>query len=444
MKNLSFLPIVLSAGKGTRMKSSLPKTLHKVGGLPMIDHIYHTLIACGSAEPCLVTSPEMDMVRETSLFKVHAIQEKPLGTGHAALAAETVIQGAKGPILVLCGDTPLIEKDTIWNMLEASKKYDLVVLGMHVYEENSYGRIFLDEAGQVKEIIEAHECEGNLSSDLCNSGIILINHPHALPLLKHIKNDNKKKEYYLTDVVHLARKKGLRIGFVEVDQEEVLGVNTQQDLADAEFIFQEQKRAIFLDAGVSMVDPATVYFSYDTKIEPGVSIEPHVILAPGVDIREGAVIRSFSHIEGAIIKESAVVGPFARLRPGTVVGESARIGNFVEAKNTDLGSGSKVSHLTYVGDTEVGAGANIGAGTITCNYDGKNKYKTKIGEKAFIGSNTALVAPVEIGEGALVAAGSVITENVPSFDLAITRSPQKNIRGGAKKFLSSKEKESRK
>lgn len=421
------------------MKSKLPKTLHTLGGLPLINHLYMMLKTAGGREPCLVTAPSMHEVREQSMFQVHAVQEKPLGTGNAVLSAEKEIEAAQSDVLILCGDTPLIQPETIKASISALQQHDVVILGMRVAEDNTYGRIFLDDEGCVEKIVEAVDCaDSNIDTDLCNSGIVVVKHQHILPLLKKIKKDAKSGEYYLTDIVQHARDEGLRIGMLEVDHEELLGVNTQHDLACAEYIFQTHMRHKFLEAGVTMVDPESVYFSYDTKVAPGVHIEPHVFFGLDVSIEAGVRVRAFSHLEGAKVANEASVGPFARLRPGTYVGEGARIGNFVEIKKSDIQSGAKVSHLSYVGDAEVGQNANIGAGTITCNYDGKSKHKTKIGEGAFIGSNTALVAPVAVGEGAMVGAGSTITEDVAPGDLSLTRAPQKTLKKWASKFFSSK------
>lgn len=442
MKKYDFLAIVLAAGRGSRMGTVCPKVMHEVGGLPMIHHVFHAISQCSDRSPCLVTAPDMEGIREESPFSIHAIQDQPKGTGHAVMAAESVIREANSDILILCGDTPLIQAGTLRMIAEAGLDHDLVLVGSYVDHPNSYGRLILDEDQNVVEILEAHECdEGILEQHtLCNAGFMYIKNKHIFGLLGQLNNQNQKQEYYLTDVVQLARAAHLSVGLVEAPHEEVFGVNTLYDLSMAEFLFQQEKRAHFLSQGVLMTDPESVYFSYDTKIAPDVKIEPHVFFGPGVSIKQGVHVKAFSHIEGTVLDEGCVVGPFARLRPETTVGPKAKVGNFVEIKKSSIGAGAKVSHLSYVGDTDMGQGVNVGAGTITCNYDGRSKHKTKIGDHTFIGSNTALVAPLTIGEGALIGAGSVITKDVAGEALSLSRSSQMILPGQARKFLDPKKK----
>ena len=417
------------------MHASLPKVLHRIGGQTMVGHLLDTLKTLDCPSVCLVTAPGMDRVREAVAHVDHAIQEKPLGTGHAVLAAEKQIRVYEKDILILYGDVPLITQETLKKVIEKGKSHEVVVLGMQVTENNAYGRIVLDALGHVEEIIETKDCTAQQKQiTLCNSGIFFIRHGVALPLLKKIQNTNEQKEFYLTDVVKLARQAGYSVGLEEGSVEELQGINTQGELARAEQTFQNRKRKQFLDLGVTMIDPHTVYLSYDTELSKDVLIEPNVVMAPGVKVHPGVTLKAFSHLEGAEIHSGSVVGPFARLRPGTVVGEKCKIGNFVEIKKSTLGADTKVSHLTYIGDAKLGEGVNIGAGTITCNYDGYNKHKTIIEDGVFVGSNSALVAPLTIGKDAMIGAGSVITQDVPSGDISLSRTPQKNIRDASHKF----------
>jgi len=437
MKQNIFSSIVLAAGSGSRMRSSTPKVLHKVGGETLIGHVLTTLKKAGSQSICLVTAPGMDLVRDSLSSIDHAIQETPLGTAHAVLAAEKQIASYKNNILILCGDTPLITEETVSCVLKKGQDHDVVILGMHDYSENSYGRIITDEKGSVEKIIEVRDCgEEDLKITLCNSGILLVRHEIALSLLKKIENKNTKKEFYLTDLIKIARKEGLSVGVVEGDVEELQGINTQAELAEAEASFQKRKKKELLEKGVTFMDPKTVYLSHDTQISSDVLIEPHVFIGAGVTLHSGVHIRAFSYLEGAIVHENSVIGPFARIRPETVVGEKCKIGNFVEIKKTTLGENTKVSHLTYLGDAVLGDSVNVGAGTITCNYDGYLKHKTVIEDHVFVGSNTALVAPVTLEKGSMIGAGSVITKDVKQGEIALSRPSQKNIRDGSKRFHS--------
>ncbi|MEI8320845.1 MAG: bifunctional UDP-N-acetylglucosamine diphosphorylase/glucosamine-1-phosphate N-acetyltransferase GlmU [Alphaproteobacteria bacterium] len=442
MSKQPFFPIILAAGQGSRMKSDTPKVLHPVGGQPMLYHILATLKTMGCGQVCVVTAPNMGDVRATLGNAIdHAIQETPLGTAHAVLSAESYIKENQDPILVLYGDTPLIEAETLWLMLEALEHNHLVVLGMHRTDPKSYGRIFADETGRINRIVEAKDATlEERSHTLCNSGVMLIRHEVCLPLLKKVSNHNANKEFYLTDLIELGNQAGYQSKVIIRHYDELRGVNTRQDLSEVEHVFQDRKREEFMKLGVTLVDPSTVYFSFDTKIGPDVVIEPFVTVGPGTVIEKGVTLKSFTVIEGSHIQENAVIGPFARLRPGTKVGEKAKIGNFVEIKKSTLDKGAKVSHLSYIGDATIGENTNIGAGTITCNYDGFSKHETRLGKNVFVGSNTSLVAPLVVEDNAILGAGSVVTENVSKDSLVIARAPQQNIPQGASKFRDKRKK----
>ncbi len=436
MKNNLFSTIILAAGGGTRMRASLPKVLHRIGGQTMIAHLLETLEKINCHSVCLVTAPSMEKVRQAVSGVDHAIQEQPFGTAHAVLAAEDFIAKSKKDILILYGDVPLITAETIEKVLAKGKAHDIVMLGMQVIGPHAYGRMVV-EKDEVMEVIDAADCTPQqLKIDLCWAGILYIRHPVMLPFLKKIQNKNAQKEFYLTDIVKIARAAGCSVGVEKGALEELQGINTQAELARAEKIFQKRKRSELLEKGVTLIDPETVYVSYDTEIDKDVLIEPNVFMGLGVSVHAGAHIKAFSHLEGSVIHSGAVVGPFARLRPGTVVGEKCKIGNFVEIKKSVLGADTKVSHLTYLGDAELGKSVNIGAGTITCNYDGYHKHKTVIKDGVFVGSNTSLIAPVTLEKESMTGAGSVITQDVPAGDIAISRASQKNIRDASKRFHS--------
>jgi len=426
-----FASIILAAGKGVRMQSPLPKVMHKLAGKPLIAHVLSALHPLLPEKVVVVTAPGADEVK-TAVSKEHpasffVAQEKQQGTGHATSCAESMFRDYTNTILILCGDTPLITPQTLRRALEASQSADIVVIGMRLADPTGYGRLIVDKEGLVEEIIEERDATAEQKKiNLCNSGIIAASGKHLFALLKKLKSDNAAGEYYLTDIVSLADEQSLHCRVVEGDADELLGINTRSQLAGAERAVQNRLRLTMLEQGVTLVDPDTVHFSVDTKLARDVIVHPYVVFGSGVNVEEGAEIKSFSHIDGAHIKKKAIVGPFARLRPGAVIGEEAHVGNFVEVKKSELKKGAKANHLTYIGDATVGEGANVGAGTITCNYDGKEKHHTFIGAHAFIGSNTALVAPVTIGEGATIGAGSVITEDVPPNALAIAREKQLN------------------
>ena len=435
--------IVLAAGKGTRMKSALPKVMHRIAGRSMVGHVLANLAPLRADPVVVVVAPGMDSVAKEVAPHPTAIQTEQLGTGHAVGAAEAVLGKVFGTVLVVYGDSPFVSTATLRRMIErraANEKPAVVVLGMRPEDPTGYGRLVTKSDGQLLKIVEhkdASDAERNIA--LCNSGVMAIDGALIWELIGKIGNGNAKGEYYLTDIVEIANGMGLRCAVVEAPTEELIGVNSRAELAGAEALFQDRRRALAMEEGATLIDPKSVFFSADTVIGRDVVIGPNVVFGPGVEIKDGVEIRAFCHIEGAKIESGAVIGPFARLRPGTLIGENAHIGNFVEAKNAKLGRGAKANHLTYLGDVEVGAKANVGAGTITCNYDGFTKSKTMIGDGAFIGSNTALVAPVTVGPGAIVGAGSVITRDVEADALSVARGAQTDKPGWAAKFRAVKQ-----
>lgn len=425
----SFACVILAAGKGTRMKSTLPKVMHEIAGKPLISHVLSAVTPLAAQKIVVVLASYMDSVKQAAgvvdAGAKFAVQSEQLGTGHAVRSSETELKDYSGKVLILCGDAPLITTATLERLLNAAESADIVVLGMRMENPYGYGRLVVDGSGQLEEIIEERDATPEQKAiNLCNSGIIVVSGKHLFSLLEKLTVNNNAGEYYLTDIVALADDAGLHSHVVEAEPEELAGINTREQLANAENVMQWRLRRQAMENGVTLIDPASVYLRADTKIAADVIIHPQVVFGKEVGVESGVEIRSFSHIEGAHIKSGAIIGPFARLRPGSVIGENAHIGNFVELKNTKLGDGAKANHLSYVGDSEVGAGANIGAGTITCNYDGVNKHKTNIGAGAFIGSNTSLVAPVSIGANAVIGAGSVITQDVPDGTLALERNQQ--------------------
>ncbi len=433
--------VLLAAGKGTRMKSDIPKVLHRLAGQPLVNHALAAADALGAARCVVVVGPDMADVAQAAAPHATVVQERQLGTADAVLAARSELTVADGgsddaTVLVLYADTPMIRVETLSRMLDARRAgAAVVVLGFRPDDSAEYGRLLLDDAGALQAIVEYRDADDSQREvTLCNSGVMAISAASIWGLLERIGNDNAKGEYYLTDIVAEARADGLACAVVEGDAAEVLGVNSRNDLAAAEAVWQRTRRASAMAEGATLIDPETVWFSHDTRIGRDVVIGPSVVFGAGVTVADGAEIKAFCHIEGADIGPGAIVGPFARLRPGARIKARARVGNFVEVKNAVLGEGAKANHLSYVGDAEVGANANIGAGTITCNYDGFLKHRTKIGEGAFIGSNTALVAPVTVGKGALVGAGSTITKNVPDDAVAATRARQTVAEGAAKSY----------
>lgn len=432
--------VILAAGQGTRMQSALPKVLHAVGGRPMIDWSISLAQSVGCERILVVCSPAGATVQAHVTGQLGpdaiTIQAPPLGTGHAVLTAQDALSDFDGDLVVLCGDVPLIETATLESLFsEVSKGATVGVLGFEADDPGAYGRLITDSNGNLEAIVEAKEATPEqLAVSFCNSGVIAAPSKAMFELLSKVTNDNKKGEYYLTDIVGLARESGGTCRTVSCDEAQVMGINTRTQLAEAEASFQAKRRSEVLEAGVTMTAPETVYFSYDTIIENDAVIEPNVVFAPGVTVKSGARVRAFSHLEGAIVGADSSIGPFVRLRPGAELEARVKIGNFVEVKNTKMGPGAQASHLSYLGDGEIGAGANIGAGTIFCNYDGFLKYKTKVGAGAFIGSNSALVAPVTIGDGAFVGSGSVITKDVEANALAVARGKQMQKAGWATAF----------
>jgi bifunctional UDP-N-acetylglucosamine pyrophosphorylase/glucosamine-1-phosphate N-acetyltransferase len=433
--------IILAAGAGTRMKSALPKVLHKVAGLPMLGHVVAALRGAGVERIVVVTAPAGEQVRAyaASLGCESAVQDRQLGTGHAAASAGTSLAGFDGTLVIAAGDTPLITAALVSDLLKAQKRTGLALVAFNAADPAAYGRVLMTPDGFLNRIVEfkdATEAERKLT--LCNSGLYAADARKFFRWTAALKNNNAQGEYYLTDMPVIARADGVKCALAFADEAQVAGVNSRAELAAAEGLMQQAIRRRFLDAGVGMTAPDTVWFSHDTEIGNDAAIEPHVVFGPGVTVASGAAIRAFSHLEGATVAAGAIIGPYARLRPGTVIGEGAHIGNFVEVKNSAIGAGAKANHLTYLGDAVVGAKANIGAGTITCNYDGFTKAKTEIGAGAFIGSDTALVAPVRVGEGAITAAGSVITQDVEADALALARGQQTVKPGWAAAFRAGK------
>ncbi len=438
--------IILAAGKGTRMKSSLPKVLHKVGGRAMIDWSIDLAEQAGCTRIIVVVSPDSDELSDHVTNRLGsdavAIQSPPLGTGHAVLSARQALGPLVGQTVVLYGDTPLIPVQSVQSAFDAlGNGAGLAVLGFENPVPGAYGRLIESENGTIARIVEAKDANPEeYAVTLCNSGVMAGRTALMFDLLEEVGNDNANGEYYLTDLVGLANDAGERVEVVRCPMESVMGVNSRTELAAAEAAFQRARCNEAMAEGVTLTAPETVFFSWDTRISKDVIIEPHVVFGEGVKIASGAQIRAFSHLEGCEIGEACEVGPYARLRPGSVLSRGAKIGNFVEVKNTRVGEGAKANHLSYLGDGFVGAGANIGAGTIFCNYDGFLKHRTEVGEGAFIGSNSAIVAPVTVGAGAMVASGSVITEDVPPDALAFGRARQVEKPGQAKLFRERQEK----
>ncbi|WP_306252935.1 bifunctional UDP-N-acetylglucosamine diphosphorylase/glucosamine-1-phosphate N-acetyltransferase GlmU [Parvularcula sp. IMCC14364] len=432
--------VILAAGHGTRMKSTLPKVLHLVGGLPMLGHVVRVAGALSAERLCVVIGDHAPEVGESARgFAPEAevfVQAPPRGTGDAVTCAMPGLDGFEGVVFVLYADTPLIRPETLQEMARLVEDgAGVVVLGFRPEDPKLYGRLITTDGNALERIVEARDASPEeLSVTLCNSGVMAMRAGVLASHLSKITNDNAKGEYYLTDIVELARRAGEGARVVECDEAEVMGVDSRLGLSEAEAVFQSRRREEAMLAGVTLYDPQTVYFSHDTMLAQDVRVGQNVVFGPGVRVESGAEIKAFSHLEGVTVKAQAAIGPFARLRPGTVVGEKAKIGNFVETKKAILDEGAKVSHLSYIGDAQIGAHANIGAGTITCNYDGFRKYQTVIGEGAFVGSNSSLVAPVTIGAGAYVGSGSVVTKDVEIDALAVARGRQMQKAGWALSF----------
>jgi len=440
MSQSGFAAIILAAGSGTRMKSAIPKVLHPVAGRPMIAHLLAALNPLRPAATVVVIGPRMEAVARLVEPAQSVVQDPPLGTGDAVRAGLAALAGRLAPeghikdLLVLFGDTPLLTGDTLARLLAERRRANAAVLvaTMRPADPGAYGRLVLAADGTLDRIVEAADATPEERAiALVNGGIMAVAACHAGELVDALDRDNAKGEFYLTDIVRIARRRGLACHTIELPAEELAGINTRADLAEVEALMQRRLRGAALAGGATLVAPETVFLSADTRLARDAVVEPNVVFGPGVEIGEGARIRSFSHLEGATVGAGSIVGPFARLRPGAVLANDVHVGNFVEIKEARLGTGAKASHLSYLGDSEIGPGANIGAGTITCNYDGVNKHRTTIGAGAFIGSNTALVAPVKVGDGAIVAAGSVVTRDVPADALTVARGQQVDKPGRA-------------
>ena len=432
--------VILAAGKGTRMKSDLHKVLHPIAGKPMLMHLLESVEALEPKRKVVIVGSGKEQLESAvaGMGCAIAVQEPQLGTGHAVQQAETALAGFDGDVLILYGDVPFVPADTMRAMLDRLGDADqpaVVVLGFEPADRLRYGRVIASGSSRIEKMVEYKDATpAERDCRLCNSGLMAVRAQDLFALLARVGNDNAAKEFYLVDIVNIAIADGRACAVITTDPFDVAGINSRAELAEMEAQWQARRRQRAMDDGATLVAPDTVWFSHDTNIGRDVLIEPNVFFGPGVKIADKVTIRGFSHIEGAMIASGAEVGPFARLRPGAVLEEKSKVGNFVEVKKARLGKGAKANHLTYLGDADVGAGANIGAGTITCNYDGFLKYRTDIGAGAFIGSNSALVAPVSIGDGAIVAAGSVVTADVHADALAIARGSQEVKPNWAKRF----------
>ncbi len=432
--------VILAAGQGTRMKSTRHKVLHSLAGQPMLFHLLDSLDAAGIRRKVVIVGAVGEQVEKAVAGRGVEIawQREQLGTAHAALQAKETLAGHDGIVIVCFGDTPLLSADTVARLaarLEAADAPAVAVLGFRPADAAAYGRIIADDAGNIAKMVEYKDANADERAvDLCNSGVTAVRGRDLWALLERVGNANAAGEYYLPDIVMLAIADGRGAVVIETGADEVAGINSRAELAAVEAAWQGKRRARAMADGVTLIAPETVFFAHDTIVGRDVTIEPNVVFGPGVTIADDVTIHAFSHLEGATVATKADVGPYARLRPGAVLGEGSRVGNFVEVKNTTLGQGAKANHLTYLGDATVGANVNIGAGTITCNYDGFFKYRTEIGAGAFIGSNSALVAPVKIGDGALVAAGSVVTRDVEADALALVRAERTDQPGWAMRF----------
>ncbi len=441
--------IILAAGKGTRMKSATPKVLHKVAGLAMLGHAVKALDGLGLEKLVLVLAPDQDEVVEAASSWVKdpsilasAVQDPPRGTGHAVMAAMPQLAGVTGDVIVAFGDTPLVRPETYQALLAPRRNgADIVVSGFRATGPHMYGRLVLGQDGALERIVEHKDAtEDERAIDLCNGGIMLIAGAHLADLLGMLSDDNAQGEYYLTDMIAHARAKGLTCAVAEGNAEDVLGVNSRVELAGVEMIMQDRLRRRAMENGATLADPASTYFSWDTQLGQDVEVGPHVTFGLNVLVENDVAIHAYSHLEGCIVHDKAQVGPYARLRPGAELMEGSKVGNFVELKKTRLGPGAKANHLAYLGDAEIGADANVGAGTITCNYDGYDKFPTKIGARAFVGSNSTLVAPVTIEDDAFTGAGGTITKTVEAGALGVARAKQSNIAGWVARFRSKKAK----
>lgn len=430
--------VILAAGKGTRMKSDLPKVLHPIAGQSMLHHVLAAARALAPERVVVVVGPGQERVAAAAAPHTVVVQARQQGTADAVKAARDALAGFDGDVLVLFGDTPLVRPQTLTGLVAARAQRDpaVVVLGMRPDDPGAYGRLVQDAAtGDLRKIVEFLDASPEERAiGLCNAGIMAFDGARLWDLVDAVDNANAKGEYYLTDVVAAARRRGWTCAVVEGDPLDVEGVNSRAELARLEKVMQDRLRLAAMDGGATLTDPATVWLSADTRLGRDVSVGPNVVFGPGVVVEDGVEIRAFSHLEGVVVRRGAIIGPFARLRPGSDVGAGAHVGNFVELKGTNLGAGAKANHLAYLGDADVGAGSNIGAGTITCNYDGTFKSRTRIGAGVFVGSNSTLVAPLEIGDGAFIGAGSTVTDAVPADALALGRSRQVLKTGWAAAF----------
>jgi bifunctional UDP-N-acetylglucosamine pyrophosphorylase / glucosamine-1-phosphate N-acetyltransferase len=431
--------IILAAGQGTRMNSDRPKVLHEIAGAPLVVHAMKSGAGLGPDRTVVVAGVGAEAVENAVLdWDPEAIvvrQDQQLGTGHAVLQARDVLADAYGDAIILYGDTPFITIETLEAMLEARSRHGVVVLGFVPAEPGRYGRLVMQDE-ILERIVEFKDADdATRAITLCNSGVVAADCATLMSLLAEVGNDNAAGEYYLTDIVEIAAKRGLTSTVVKCPEEETLGINTRAELVAAEALFQSRARAMAIDDGVTLIAPDTVHFAHDTVIGRDAIIEQNVVFGPGVTIESGARIRAFSHLEGAHVSRGGIIGPFARLRPGAELAEDVHVGNFVEIKNAIVDEGAKINHLTYIGDADIGSKTNVGAGTITCNYDGVFKHRTTIGKNVFVGSNTMLVAPVTLGDNSMTASGSVITRDVPPGDLGIGRARQENKPGMAVKLF---------
>jgi len=435
-----FAVVILAAGQGTRMRSDTHKVLHPIASRPVLLHLLDRVDALGADKRVVVVGKGREQVEAAIAGRdaAIAVQAEQKGTGHAVQQAADALAGYDGPVLILYGDTPFVEAETLRRMidrLDGDGGPGVVVLASYQADPAKYGRIILGDGDRIAKMVEYRDAtEEERAVKLCNSGMMAVRAGDLFRWLDAVGNDNAASEYYLPDIVNVAAAEGREAVVIEGDPYEAAGVNSRAELAHLELEWQRRRREQALDDGATLIDPESVWFAYDTRLGRDVTVEPHVVFGPGVEVADGATIHAFSHIEGAVIGVKASIGPFARIRPGTRLADRTKVGNFVELKKAEIGEGAKVNHLSYVGDASVGARANVGAGTITCNYDGFGKYRTVIGAGAFIGSNTALVAPVTIGDGAVIGAGSVITEDVEADSLAVERTQQKGISGWARRF----------
>ncbi|MEX0277101.1 MAG: bifunctional UDP-N-acetylglucosamine diphosphorylase/glucosamine-1-phosphate N-acetyltransferase GlmU [Ruegeria sp.] len=432
--------VILAAGKGTRMNSDTPKVLHPIAQTPMLVHAMRAGGALSPERTVIVAGHGADLVAKAVTAEDEtaqiAVQEEQLGTAHAVAQARDALAGFKGDVIVLYGDTPFIDPATLERMIEARKSFDLVMLGFDIAEvQPRYGRLIMDGDRLVKIVEYKDATEEQRAIRFTNSGLLACDSELLFDLIDRVSNQNASGEYYLTELAALANARGLKATAIKCDEAETLGVDSRADLAAADADYQARARAALLQQGVTLMDPKTVYLSADTVIGRDTVIEPNVVFGPGVTVESGATIRAFSHLEGCHVSKGAVVGPYARLRPGAELAENVRVGNFVEIKNSEIAEGAKVNHLSYIGDAAIGAASNIGAGTITCNYDGVMKHKTTIGQNVFVGSNTMLVAPVTVGDNAMTATGTVVTKDVEPDALAVARAKQENKPGYARKLF---------